>query len=148
MVVKKREEIRARRSYLRDFARANRKELTEAERLLWEHLRNRQLGGFKFRREYPIGEYIADFVCVDARLIIELDGGIHAEQVQYDEARERVLIAQGYSVLRFENSTVTASLQKVLERILIALRPTAPSPRPSPPIGGEGAGQTSIAQRK
>ncbi|HEX2594007.1 MAG TPA: DUF559 domain-containing protein [Rhizomicrobium sp.] len=139
MVIKKREELRAKRSYLTDYARENRREPTEAERLLWARLRGRQLEGFKFRREYPIGEYIADFACVECRVVVELDGGIHAEQRERDALRERFIRGEGYRVLRFENSDVTANLKLVLERILIALRATAPSPRPSPPTGGEGA---------
>jgi very-short-patch-repair endonuclease len=72
---------------LRGFARGLRREATDAERRLWSLLRNRQLGGFKFRRQVPIGPYIADFICFDRRLIIEADGGQHADSA-YDEARD------------------------------------------------------------
>jgi len=63
----------------RQLARALRKRLTEAERLLWRHLRNRELGGWKFKRQYPVGPFIVDFICVEKNLVIEVDGGQHAE---------------------------------------------------------------------
>jgi 5-methyltetrahydrofolate--homocysteine methyltransferase len=139
MVVKKREEIRAAHHYLRDFARENRKERTVPEHLLWRCLRNRQLGGYKFRREYVIGDFIADFACLEARLVVELDGGIHAEQQEYDAMRDRFLVAQGFRVLRFENADLTSNLKEALDLIMRTLRETSPL-IPSPPLGGEGSG--------
>jgi very-short-patch-repair endonuclease len=117
MVIKKREYIRAKQRYLRDFARENRKELTEAERLLWTQLRNHKLGGFKFRREHPIGEYIVDFICMEARVIVELDGGVHAGQEEYDAMRDSFLKTDGYRVLRFQNSEMTSKLRKTVKFI-------------------------------
>ena len=64
-----------------------RQNMTPAERTLWQHLRGKRLGGYKFRRQQPFGGYILDFVCVDAKLVIEIDGGQHAEQTAYDETR-------------------------------------------------------------
>ena len=84
-------------------ARELRVSSTEAERRLWQKLRNRQLAGVKFRRQRPIGRYIVDFVCVESRLIVELDGGQHAESAR-DSLRDAELAAAGYRVLRIWNS--------------------------------------------
>lgn len=112
------------------FARKLRKDQTDAERRLWWNLRNRQLEGWKFRRQVPVGEYIADFVCIDAKLIIELDGGQHSEQRQYDEQRTRDLEQAGFAVLRFWNNDVLTNTESVIEEILRMLRPTDRSPSP------------------
>ncbi len=122
MVVKKREAIRADRAFLTTFARENRREPTPAEHILWNQLRNRRLGGFKFRREYPIDDYIADFACLEKRLIVELDGGIHTRQRAYDALRERLIVDKGFRVMRFENWEMTADLQGVLARILTCVQ--------------------------
>ncbi len=98
-------------------ARALRHELSDAERALWKHLRNRSLGGAKFRRQHPIGPFIADFCCVEARLIVEIDGGQHDEQVKQDGRRPAFMTAQGYRVIRFWNNEVLQSLEGVLQRI-------------------------------
>ena len=87
-------------------ARTLRSHLTDAEQVLWRHLRMRQLGGCKFRRQRPIGPYIVDFVCLEKKLIVELDGGQHTEQHRYDTLRDRWLNFQGYEVLRFWNDDV------------------------------------------
>ncbi len=87
-------------------ARRLRKHPTDAERLLWRHLRLRQLGGYKFRRQQPLGPYIVDFVCLAKRLIVEVDGGQHAEQAEEDAQRTAWLEAQGFRVLRFWNTEV------------------------------------------
>lgn len=71
----------------RSKARQLRKSLTDAEHILWQHLRLRQLGGYKFRRQQPLGNYIVDFVCIERRVVIEVDGGQHNTQVAYDEQR-------------------------------------------------------------
>ena len=102
---------------LQDNARRLRREMTEVEARLWYQLRDRRLDGFKFRRQKPIGPYIVDFVCLDRRLIIELDGGHHALQVQADARREVFLQAAGFRVLRFWNHEVLANEAAVLERI-------------------------------
>ena len=103
----------------RDRARALRAALTEGERKLWQRLRNRQLSGAKFRRQHPIGPYIVDFFCLEARLTIELDGSQHGEEAQAraDERRTEYLQQQGYTVLRFWNEEVLDNLDGVLETI-------------------------------
>ena len=82
-------------------ARTLRKNLTDAEKRLWQKINRRQIGAFKFRRQHPIGEYIVDFVCLERHLIVELDGGQHAAQVAYDDQRTAWLKSRGYRVLRF-----------------------------------------------
>ncbi len=103
-----------------------RQNATDAERLLWHLLRNRHLAGAKFRRQHPVGPYILDFYCAQARLAIELDGGQHSEAAQQrrDARRTRVLEAQGVRVLRFWNNEVLAETEAVLETIWNALTPT------------------------
>lgn len=110
-------------------ARLLRQHQTPTETLLWEQLRARRLAGFKFRRQYVIGQYIVDFVCLEAKLIVELDGGHHAnrEQLAYDDVRTQFLQALEFRVLRFWNEEVEKDLDGVLERIEKALRP---SPQP------------------
>jgi len=88
---------------------------TDAEQLLWRHLRNRQLNGCKFRRQHEVDRYIVDFVCADAMLIVELDGGQHADQVHHDKRRTQRLQAIGYRVLRFWNNDVLTNIGSVLE---------------------------------
>jgi len=83
----------------REIARALRKRMTEAERRLWRHLRNRELGGWKFRRQYPVGPYIVDFICVEKNLVIEVDGGKHAENEELDIQRSEYLKKDGLSGL-------------------------------------------------
>lgn len=91
--------------------------MTKAETILWNALRDRKFLRFKFRRQAPIGPYIADFLCMAQRLIIELDGPIHEEQKEYDRERERGLFELGYRVLRFRNDKVFADLPSILLRI-------------------------------
>ncbi len=100
-----------------------RSDSTDAERRLWSCLRDRQLAGFKFRRQYPVGRFILDFYCHEARLAVELDGGQHDEEsnIVYDEKRTRLIEAEGVTVLRFWNSDVFENLQGVLETILDVL---------------------------
>jgi very-short-patch-repair endonuclease len=121
-----------------DRARSLRVGQTDAEQLLWYHLRNRRLQGWKFRHQNEIGLYVVDFVCPDAGLIVELDGGQHGDQLIYDEARTRKLGEEGYRVLRFWNNEVLTNTESVLEVILEALASPGPSPQPSP-RRGEGA---------
>lgn len=111
--------------------------MTDAERLLWRALRDRQMGGWKFRRQHPIQPFIVDFVCVERKLIIEVDGGQHANKVKEDVNRSDYLRNKGYRVLRFWNNQVLQENDAVLDTILAALDNDAPSPRPSPPILGE-----------
>jgi len=102
-------------------ARSLRRRSTEAEHRLWHHLRNRQLDGWKFRRQFPIERFFADFVCVDAKLIVELDGGHHALNQLGDEERTRLLISFGYRVIRYWNSDVLTNTESVLDDILAHL---------------------------
>ena len=117
-------------------ARALRRNQTDAERRLWSRLRNRQIAGFKFKRQFPIGPYFADFVCLEPRLAVELDGGQHLEQQTRDAVRTEFLGRLGYRVLRFWDNDVLLRTDAVLESIHAAL--ICPSPPPSPRKRGEG----------
>lgn len=105
----------------KQFAKKLRKEKTKPEDILWYRLRNRRFYGLKFRRQEPIGKFIVDFVCLDKKLIIELDGSQHAEQVAYDTARTLFLEKLGYRVLRFWNNEILKNLSGVLENIAYRL---------------------------
>jgi very-short-patch-repair endonuclease len=94
---------------------------TDAEARLWHHLRGRRLEGHKFRRQHKITAYFVDLVCAEASLIVELDGGQHAERKSYDAARTAALEAAGYRVIRFWNDDVLARTDAVLSEILRAL---------------------------
>ena len=98
-------------------ARMLRKNMTDAERLLWRYLRNRELGGYKFRRQKPIGSYIVDFVCLEKKIVVEVDGGQHAKQVEADEERSEYLEEKGFQVLRFWNNEVLNETESVLSVI-------------------------------
>ena len=113
---------------MKQFARTLRKHQTDAEKLLWSRLKNRQLEGRKFRRQQVIGSYIADFLCLEPKLVVELDGGQHVEQKEKDEQRTRYLQSLGYRVLRFWNHEVRREPDAVLEaiRAAIAVRPPHP----------------------
>jgi very-short-patch-repair endonuclease len=102
-------------------ARRLRAESTDVERKLWSALRGRRQGGPKFRRQVPIDRYFADFACVEAKLVIELDGGQHADQVEYDERRTATLEACGWRVIRFWNNDVVENLEGVVDAILAEL---------------------------
>lgn len=110
-----------------------RQNATGAERLLWSHLRNRQIGDFKFRRQATIGPYIADFLCAELSLIVEADGGQHSENT--DRARTAFLKARGYTVLRFWNDDILRNTNGVLTLILAEAQKLKPSPNPLPPAG-------------
>ena len=119
------------------FARELRNSSTDAERLLWRHLRNSQLEGVKFRRQQAIEAYIVDFVTFDTRIVIELDGGQHAENAGYDVQRDVCLRANGFVVLRFWNNEVFENIDGVLEVIRQSCQEvTSPTPRPPPARGG------------
>ena len=109
-------------SLQRGRARKLRENQTDIEVKLWSRLRDRQLGGAKFRRQHPIGPYIADFCCVEQALIIELDGGQHANQSSADQHRTNLMKNLGYRVLRFWNSDVLSNLDGVLTVILNTLK--------------------------
>jgi len=119
-----------------------RREMTDAERKLWSVLRNRKLNGAKFRRQQPLGPYIADFVCQECRLIIEADGGQHADNAS-DARRTAFLESVGYRVLRFWNNDILTNLDGVAEAIAKELSTPHPAraSRESPsPSRGEGIG--------
>ncbi len=105
------------------FAKQLRRNMTNAELLLWRYLRGHRLGGAKFKRQQPLGKYIVDFVCFEAKLVIELDGGQHFDSAQ-DRLRDDWLRGQGYEVLRFWNNDVLGQTELVLERILQTLPPS------------------------
>jgi very-short-patch-repair endonuclease len=111
-------------------ARRLRHTQTDAEKKLWTRLRNRQVKGAKFRRQHPIGLYITDFCCVENGLVVELDGGQHAEQVQADQKRSRYLERQGYRVLRFWDNEVLADVDAVVQQIYQSLDNPHPYPLP------------------
>ncbi len=92
--------------------------MTDAERLLWYHLRNRNLRGWKFRRQHPVGPFIVDFICAEKNFIIEVDGGQHTVNVAQDNQRALFLQEQGYQILRFWNNEVLQETEAVLTRIL------------------------------
>lgn len=117
---------RAANRRLQNFAKHMRREPTDAEARFWHHARNRAIGGMKFRRQVPVGEYIADFLCVEERLIVELDGSQHGEA--RDGERDAYLRAAGYRVLRFWNVDVK-DMDSVIATILSARPLTLPSPR-------------------
>ncbi|HMK79793.1 MAG TPA: endonuclease domain-containing protein [Xanthobacteraceae bacterium] len=119
-------------------ARALRRRPTEPERKLWWHLRHRMpMEGTHFRRQVPIGPYVADFCCLKARLIIEVDGDQHGydENLRKDERRSKYLLEQGFSVLRFSNREVMTATDGVLEAIYAQLNRPTPTPNPSPASG-------------
>jgi very-short-patch-repair endonuclease len=100
-------------------ARRLRRTPTDAEMRLWWHLRQKNLAGFRFRRQHPLGPYVVDFFCAEARLIVEVDGGQHAEE---SDTRRRWIEAQGYRLIRFWNNDVLGNTEGVLQEILAALR--------------------------
>jgi adenine-specific DNA-methyltransferase len=104
--------------------------MTDVERVLWAALRNRQLGGFKFRRQATIDIYVVDFLCVECDLIVELDGGQHS--IETDQRRTFALEAKGYRIVRFWNHEVIESPEAILTTILAFLEEKRPSPNPLP----------------
>ena len=99
-----------------NLARTHRQNPTEAEKVLWSHLRAKQFEGIKFRRQDPVGSYIADFVCHDRKVVIEVDGGQHADNPG-DKERDDWFKTQGYRVLRFWNNEVLNNIEGVLEKV-------------------------------
>jgi very-short-patch-repair endonuclease len=125
-----------------------RNDMTPAEKALWRVLRNRQLSCIKFRRQHPYGNYILDFVSLEIKLVIEIDGGQHSEQAIYDAIRTSELQAAGFQVLRFWNNEVLQDIDAVKEKIWIIVQELLQSkqrgqklqthPHPDPPLEGEG----------
>ena len=130
----------------REFARRLRRTQTDAERLLWFRLRDRRLGGWKFKRQVPIDRYVVDFVCADGKLIVEIDGGQHDQHRERDGNRTAALEAMGYLVLRFWNNEVLQNTSGVLETILSTVsQPQADPPHPNPLPSGEREPTESVA---
>lgn len=118
------------------FARRLRHDMTGAERHLWTHLRRRRLGGYRFRRQHPLGPWIADFACLEAGLVVEIDGSPHLGSAR-DSRRDAWFEVRGFRVLRFWNNDVLARTDDVLAMILDCLAATLPHPD-LPPQAGEG----------
>ena len=130
-------------TYYQKLARDLRRHMNLAEQLVWSKVRAHRMGGRKFRRQHPIGQYIVDFVCLEARLVIEIDGETHGNDSReaLDAQRTAFLEKQGFRVLRFWNDYVYTNLDGVTEVIYDALNPSERAPRPSPqpsPLRGEG----------
>jgi 2-isopropylmalate synthase len=130
-----------------DFSKQLRRKATDAERKLWGYLRGRRFSHHKFRRQVPMGPYIADFISFEGKLLVELDGNHHAAKADYDAKRDRWFEAEGFRVLRFSDRAALTETDRVLESIWIALHPepkdtpTRPAreARGAPsPIEGEG----------
>jgi very-short-patch-repair endonuclease len=137
-------------AWLRDRARELRKAQTPQEQALWQQLRAKRFSGFKFRRQQVIGRYIADFVCFEQKLVIELDGSQHSDTKQADAQRDHWLNGQGFRVLRFWNNQWQSQQTGVLEAIWQALhedKPSPPLPNPSP-TRGEGLSVAPMLMRK
>ena len=129
-------------------AKSLRREQTPPEAKLWRILRGRRLGGYKFRRQYPIGRFITDFYCHEVRLIIELDGASHENQIAYDLARSQWLASSGYQVMRFSNQQLNENVEAVGRMILIRCVELGKTPHPSPlprERGQEGCAHANAA---
>src|SRR4030042_860570 len=119
--------------------RALRNNMSDAEQALWNVLRGRRVSFLNFRRQHPFGNYILDFVCLEIKLVIEVDGGQHGQQAGYDENRTQELQAAGFCVLRFWNNEVLKEIESVKEKIWLVvqgLQSHVPPPPPPPPGGG------------
>ena len=119
-------------------ARILRRNQTDAEAALWRKLRGRGLDNYKFRRQVPLGSYVADFLCKEAMLIVEIDGGHHSAQVEYDQHRDAFLRAGGYEVVRFWNNEVLTNLNGVLESLTLTLSRRARELKGGVPSKGRG----------
>ena len=130
---------------LRRYLRGN---LTDAEQRLWRALRRDQLNGLSFRRQHPLGPYTVDFYCPHLRLVVEVDGGQHAEQrKQADERRTQWLAEKGVTVVRYWNNEVLSNLQGVLSDLLVhveRLLQVAKPPTPALPLSGGGGADTAV----
>ena len=124
-------------------AKSLRKDMTEPEKRLWHKIKSDQLG-VSFRKQHPIPPYIADFVCIEKNLIIEVDGESHAEQTEYDRKRTAFLESQGFKVLRFWNNEVMENIDGVLVRVLEAIEASRLPPTPTLPPHGRGREQTML----
>jgi very-short-patch-repair endonuclease len=111
--------------YIFNLCRKLHKRQTKAEEFLWTHLRGKNLNGLKFRRQHPLGRYIADFYCREARLVIELEGSIHnqKDQKEYDKIRQEILQKRDLRVLRIKNKEIEQNIEKVVQRIVSLTSP-------------------------
>ncbi len=114
---------------MEEIARKLRRNSTDAELKLWHFLRNRNLAGHKFRRQHPLPPYVVDFVCIESKLIVELDGGQHLEQVAHDEKRTAYFESQDFRLIRFWNDDVLLRSEAVLEEVLRNLTNPLPAQR-------------------
>lgn len=112
--------------------------MSDAEEALWRLLRDRQISGLKFRRQHPFGDYILDFVCLETRLVIEVDGGEHGRRAGYDENRTQRLQSPGFRVLRFWDNEVLNEIESVSEKIWLAVQELQSHPPPSLPLEAGG----------
>ena len=133
-------------AHLLERARLMRSDPAPAEAKLWRCLRDRQMSGYKFRRQRPMSPYIADFCCVALRLVIELDGDSHADTAEYDARRTARLERGGYRVIRFVNDDVNRHLDAVLDEVLRECERLGPAPSPGMP--GEGRGEGDFEHRR
>lgn len=131
---------RGRKKLLRDRAKSMRSSATGAEHRLWQILRAKRFAGYKFKRQLPIDHYIVDFTCLTARLVVEVDGGQHAESAR-DERRDAYLRAQGFRILRFWNNEIFDNEEGVAARLSDALQSPLPNPSPAEGRGANGAFQ-------
>ena len=132
--------------HLRRYARRLRREQTDAERRLWSRLRDRRLVGARFRRQHPMGPFISDFCCTEAKLVIVLDGGQHALRKRSDAERTAFLEGQGYRVIHFWDNDVLTNMEGVLHRIVEALGVKGSSPLPYPLPRGERVAEKPISR--
>ena len=109
-------------------SRRLRTNLTDAEKALWRHLRMRQMGGFRFRRQHPVRKYVVDFACIEARIAVEVDGGQHATQSAEDAQRSAILEREGYRVLQFWDNEVLQDVESVKAVIWSVLGEKKPPP--------------------
>lgn len=131
----------------RSRAKQLRRTMTPAETLLWRHLKANRTDGLSFRRQAPFGRYIVDFVCLSAKLIVELDGYSHDFGVQQkdDKVRDAFFVAEGFRVLRFSNHDVTSNLEGVVETIRLTASACASCSPPSLPLPHKGGGNRKSA---
>ena len=130
MVLRKTVHSRGMAAPRRGYAKRMRREPTEAEKLFWWEIRDRRLDGHKFKRQYLVGGYITDFVCIERMLIIELDGGQHSETTEYDTKRSAVLQSHGFRVLRVWNAEIFTNMEGVIDAVLSELGGETLSPSP------------------